>query len=95
MVTDIHNLLVTDNQPHHATSVQQVQSIADSQTANQDHYSHCGVCSYDHGGHMGQTLATLSFVAVNISAQHTVNFPLGSDFWYSRSLPPKLRPPIA
>ncbi len=95
MVTDIHDLLIADDLPHQVSSVQQTQSVSDSQSASQDHYSHCGVCSYDHGGHMGQTLATLSFVAVNIPAQAAIKFPLHSDFWHTRSTLPGLRPPIA
>ena len=95
MVTDIHDLLFADNQPHQVVATQQTQSVSDSQISTQNHFSHCGVCSYDHGSHMGQTLATPSFVAVNVPAQNTINFPLHSDFWYTRSILPEFRPPIA
>jgi hypothetical protein len=96
MVTDIHNWSITDaDQPHPVFSVQQTQFVSDSHTATQDHNPHCGVCSYDHGGHMGQTLASLAFVAESIPAQNAINFPFHSDFWYSRNTTPKLRPPIA
>lgn len=98
MVTDIHDWSLADaDQPHPIFSVQQSHSHSDSdiQTATQDHNPHCGVCSYDHGGHVGQTLAALSFVAKSIPAQNTINSSLQSEFWYSRNIAPKLRPPIA
>ena len=96
MVTDIHDWSIANaDQPHPVFSAQQTQSVSDSQIATQDHHQHCGVCSYDHGGHMGQTLTTLSFVAESIPAQNAINSPLHSDFWYSRNTTPRLRPPIA
>ncbi|MCF6252310.1 MAG: hypothetical protein L3J75_13745 [Methylococcaceae bacterium] len=95
MVTDIHDWSHVDViQPHSVFSVQQSHSVSDIQTATKDHNSHCGVCSYDHGGHMGQTLTSNSFAAKSIPAQKTINFSLQSDFWYSRTTLPKLRPPI-
>lgn len=95
MVTDIHEWAIADaNQPHSVYAAQQTQSVSDSQSTTHDHFSHSGICSYDHGGHMGQTLATLSFVAVNIPAQATINFSLYPDLWYSRNILPGLRPPI-
>jgi len=96
MVTDIHDWSLADaDQSYPVFSVQQSHSDSDIQTATQDHNPHCGVCSYDHGGHMGQTLASNAFVAEKIPAQNTINSPLQSDFWYSRTTLPKLRPPIA
>jgi len=96
MVTDIHDWSIADSdQPHPVFSIQQTQHVSDSHLATQDHTPHCGVCSYDHGGHMGQTLATSSFVAKSIPAQNIINLSLQSEFWYSRSIAPKLRPPIA
>jgi hypothetical protein len=83
------------NQPHPVFSVQQFHSGSDIQTVAEDHNSHCGVCSYDHGGHMGQTLASNVFVTKNILAQNTINSPLQADLWHSRNTLPKLRPPIA
>ncbi len=95
MVTDIHDWSIADaDQPHPVLSVQQTQSDSDSHAAAQDHNPHCGVCSYDHGGHIGQTLASFYFVADSIPAQNSINSPLHSDFWYSRNTTPKLRPPI-
>jgi len=95
MVTDIHDLSIADTgQPHSVLSVQLTPSVSDSHTATQDHNPHCGVCSYDHGGHMGRTLASFYYVADSITAQNTQNSPLRSDFWYSRNTSPKLRPPI-
>jgi len=96
MVTDIHDWSIADNnQPHPVFSVQQADTAVDRQMTTQDHHPNCGVCSYDHGGHMGQTLAALSFVAVILPVQNTIKSPLFSDFWYTRTTPPKLRPPIA
>ena len=73
MVTDIHDWSNADTyQSHPVFSVQLTQSVSDSHKATQDHKPHCGVCSYDHGGHMGQTLASISFVVDSIPAQNTV-----------------------
>lgn len=95
MVTDIHDLSMPDTeQSHHVFSEQQIHSVSDTRTATQDHNPHCGVCSYDHGGHMGQTLATFSYVTDSIPVKNTILPPLHSDFWYSRNIAPKLRPPI-
>ncbi len=96
MVTDIHDWSrVGTNQPHPIFSMQQSHPVSDIQTATQDLNPHCGVCSYDHGGHMGQTLATLPFAVKSIPAQNTHKFSLQSEFWYSRNISPKIRPPIA
>ena len=91
MVTDIHDLSIADSdQAHPVFSVQQTQTVSDSL----DHNPHCGVCSYDHGGHIGQTMVSFSYVADGIPAKNSQNSPLHSDFWYSRNTSPKLRPPI-
>jgi len=96
MVTDIHDWSVADaDQAHPVFSMQQSHFDSAIQTVAEDHNSHCGVCSYDHGGHMGQTLASNAFVVKNIPVQNTINSPLPPDFWYSRDTLPKLRPPIA
>ena len=94
MVTDIHDWSMGDvEQAHPVFSIQQSQLVSDSHVA-QEHISHCGVCIYDHGGHMGQTLVSNDFVARRITLQNTIPAPLQSDFWYSRTTLPKLRPPI-
>ena len=96
MVTDIHDWSVADaSQAHPVFSVQETHSELNDQTATADHSSHCGVCSYDHGGHMGQALASLSFVAKSIPVQIRHKYSLQTEFWYSRKIAPKLRPPIA
>ncbi|MCK4843311.1 MAG: hypothetical protein KAT04_15740 [Methylococcales bacterium] len=96
MVTDIHDWSLADaDQLHPVFSEQQTLQVSYSHTTTQDHNPHCGVCSYDHGGHMGQALASNAFVAKSILAQNIINSPLQSDFWYSRNTLPKLRPPIA
>ena len=95
MVTDIHDWSIVDTeQSHPVFSIQLTQSVSDSHMTSQDHKPHCGVCSYDHGGHMGQTLATFLVVTESIPAQNATSSPLHSDFWYSRNTIPKLRPPI-
>ena len=95
LVTDIHDWSIADaDQPHPVFSVQQTQPVSDLQIAIHDHEPHCGVCSYDHGGHMGQTLTVASFGAAFIAAQNFIN-PLHPDFWFSRNTTPNLRPPIA
>jgi len=96
MVTDIHDWSIASaDQAHPVFSVQQTQYVSDDHTTTQDHEPHCGVCIYDHGGHMGQTLASSDFVAKSFVVQQTINSPLPVDFWYSRNTSPKLRPPIA
>ncbi len=99
MVTDIHDWSIADaDQPHPVFSMQQAYIAIDDHTSDSDdhnHDSHCGVCSYDHGGHMGQMMAALSYIAETFPVQSTINSPLHSDFWYSRNSTPKLRPPIA
>ncbi len=95
MVTDIHGWSIADdaNQPHPVFSVQQVQVVSDLPATTEDHKPDCGVCSYDHGGHMGQTLAAISFVESFIPVQREP-IPLHSKFWSSRYTTPKIRPPI-
>ena len=96
MVTDIHDWSVADaGQPHPVLSLQAAEHLADNHSNTQDHSPHCGVCIYDHGGHMGQTLASSDFAATSIAVQNTLPSPRQADFWYSRNTLPKLRPPIA
>ena len=98
MVTDIHDFSIAEEgQSYLVFSGQQLHVASDNHLTDDDHNHdlHCGVCSYDHGGHIGQALATLPFVAETIPAQNSINYPLNSGFWYSRNTSPKLRPPIA
>lgn len=95
MVTDIHDVSIHDADQHHSTlSAAQDHSMTVSLPAIDNHQHHCGVCSYDHGGHMGKTLATFLVVDESIPAQNGHPPHLQSDFWYSRNTTPKLRPPI-
>ncbi len=96
MVTDIHDESIAEkNQLHPVFSVQSTQT--DSQLPRTDsdpvNDNHCSVCSYDHGGHIGQMLAAVSYQPV---FNPVLNQPssLPSDFWYSRPSSPTLRPPI-
>lgn len=95
MVTDIHDLVNIET--HHYVSVNAIehaQSLSDHDASAEIHHSSCGVCSYDHGGHMGQTLTARPLVAKTILVKNTVNFPSTSEVWHSRNTVPKIRPPI-
>ena len=97
MVVDIHDVPIVDKtQLHHIFVEQHTHTVPDTHLINEHHShdSHCGVCSYDHGGHIGQTLASIAFVAKTIPAQSSINIPLNTGFWYSRKTPPKVPPPI-
>lgn len=94
-VTDIHDWSIANtNQPHPVFSVQQTQHDSDRHITTQDHPSHCGVCIYDHGGHMGQSLASSDFIAKSLVVKNTINSLLPISSWYSRNTLPNLRPPI-
>ncbi|BCG66006.1 MAG: hypothetical protein methR_P3878 [Methyloprofundus sp.] len=96
MVTDIHEWSIADAEHTHAAfSTVQIQPTIDMKVATECHEQHEGVCSYDHGGHIGQTLATRAAIAIRIPAPNITKAPLYSDFYYSRYTTPKLRPPIA
>ena len=94
MVTDIHDWSSMLKQPHPIFSIQSSihQDIALEGHSND---SHCnGICSYDHhGGHIGKTLAAITYLATFIPTQHFI-FPQHVNFWHSRIIPPKFRPPI-
>ena len=97
MVTDIHDIAIADKHPAaQVLAIQHVHAGLDHQIASieQEHDLHCGVCSYDHGGHMGQTLASSSYIAENIPVQNSLNYPFQPDLWLSRNTSPKIRPPI-
>jgi len=96
MVTDIHGNVVSSgvNQAHPFFSAQQAPIDSDLAIAIVDHHdTDCSVCSYDHNGHMGQTLATSPFIDPFIEASQQ-NIFLHAKFWYSRYTSPKNRPPI-
>ncbi|MGH8557590.1 MAG: hypothetical protein ACRESZ_09050, partial [Methylococcales bacterium] len=94
MVTNIRDWTVA-GQTHPLFSVQNHQPVSDlhTDTDTQLHQPHCGVCSYDHGGHTGQTIEAVSFVAANIPAQSLIN-SFNPDFCHARRPTPELRPPI-
>jgi hypothetical protein len=72
MVTDIHDWSLADaDQAHPVFSAQQSHSVSGIQTVTQDHIPHCGVCSYDHGGHI------MRFVP-----QHILHFIIWNRFLY-------------
>jgi len=96
MVTDIHDLSTNNaDQLHQAFSAEHEHTESHLTVAEEhNHNSHCGVCSYDHGGHIGQTIAASSFVVENIFLQSPINSSQYSSFWYSRNTLPSFRPPI-
>jgi len=93
MVTDIHDVVFSDDQPHPIFSAHSADSAIAFQSGEETAPSGCKVCSYDHGGHFGQTLpATLAVVAFDPVGTGCRSFcPFG---WISHTIPPKLRPPI-
>jgi hypothetical protein len=94
MVTDIHDWSMLEQpQPHPIFSIQSPahQDIALKSHSND---SHCSICSYDHGGHVGKTFPAILSLASFIPNQHFI-FSRHARFWHSRIIPPKFRPPIA
>lgn len=95
LVTDIHDWSITDaGQALPVFSALHNHSGTDLHVSEQDPDSHCGVCSYDHGGHMGKTITTLGYIAESIPAQNSISQSLHTDFWSFQHTAPKLRPPI-
>ncbi len=97
MVTDIHNWSTLE-QPHPIFFTEHTahQTITSESDATDDHQSvpHCrSGCSYDHGGHMGQTLPAIVKTPSFASTQSII-FSHYSAFWHFRIIPPKIRPPI-
>jgi len=94
LVTDVHEWSMIDAQyTHAAISSQSTALVPTVQAEDHNHDHHEGVCSYDHGGHIGQVLATVVNATAFIPEQDSEN-PAYPDFWYTRILSPKLRPPI-
>jgi hypothetical protein len=92
MTTDIHDFSVLGEQPHPIFSIQ---SPAHQDIALESHSndSHCSICSYDHGGHVGKTFPAILSLASFISSQRFIFLQYATD-WHSRTIPPKFRPPI-
>ncbi|MDQ7089459.1 MAG: hypothetical protein Q9M50_02275 [Methylococcales bacterium] len=96
MVTDIHDWSMLE-QPHPIFSIQssvhQESVLKNNTSDDSQHFSDCrSVCSYDHGGHLGQTLLTSSVLNSFIPIQKNIFSPYAS-FWHFRVIPPKIRPP--
>jgi len=94
MVTDIH--AVADSaieQPHPLFSLQKSHDSVSSLSSTPDPDHHCGVCSYDHGGHMGQSLPPVSYITYYQAVNNNTR-PVYSDSFNSRFTTPRLRPPI-
>jgi len=96
MVTDIHDWSIASKQPHPIFVIQSSihQDIALESHSNAND-SHCnGICSYDHGGHVGKTFPAILSLANFIPNQPSI-FSRHASFWHSRTILPKFRPPIA
>ena len=91
MVTDIHDV-VTDggDRSHTIFSAHSTAFQADGESTP----SGCQVCSYDHGGHFGQTLP-MAIVNVMVDRSCAAGGCCYLSGWFSLSTPPNLRPPIA
>ena len=95
LVTDVHEWSMLDDQHTHAQiSTASVSLMTTVQNIDHDHEHHSGICSYDHGGHVGQVLATVIYSTAFIPTQNST-IPISSEFWHTQISPPKLRPPIA
>lgn len=97
MVTEIHDVSVLNRyNSFQESTVQLSTSFAHHEHEEEhEHASHCGICSYDHDGHTGKTLATSSFVAESYSEQNTIRYTLQPNLWYSGNTSPDIRLPIA
>jgi hypothetical protein len=95
MVTDIHDVVADGgDQLHPIFSAHSANSAIAFQSVEETAPSDCQVCSYDHGGHFGQTLpAAVPFVIFDHLGTACRSFYLPG--WLSHTIPPKLRPPIA
>ena len=72
LVTDIHDVAAADrNQPHPIFSTQLEASDSDLVVNFNTETSHCEVCSYDHGGHMGQALVISRLTSMQFDCQTT------------------------
>ncbi|MCK4493695.1 MAG: hypothetical protein KAU26_06540 [Methylococcales bacterium] len=89
IVTDIHDVLRLE-QPHPIFSI-----AASDHLENHSHEAvHCeSACSYDHGGHLGQTLPVATVINTYTPTQQLIA-STSARYWYFRIIPPKFRPPI-
>jgi hypothetical protein len=95
MVTDIHDLTSTGpDQSHPLFSSSSDLSAADLLDEADGAAPDCHVCSYDHGGHVGQTLPmTAPGIALRMDGAPPPVTDLSN--WRSRVTTPHLQPPIA
>jgi len=95
MITDIHDLASTGpDQPHPLFSVSSDIHPANSFDQSDDTVPDCHVCSYDHGGHMGQVLpVAVQGITLKMDDASSVPSPLSG--WHSHTTTPDLKPPIA
>ncbi len=96
MVTDIHigSIAHANNNHQSFSSAHSQQSVSEHQYQTDEHPSHTGICSYDHGGHMGKTLAAAVLISENYAPNKLIKFSYPDNSWHSRNTIPKLRPPI-
>ena len=90
LVTDVHEWSMVDDQHTHIQA-----SIASRPASSEtEHEHHNGICSYDHGGHIGQAIATINDSTSYTPAQNST-LSLYSALWQTQIPRKKLRPPIA
>jgi hypothetical protein len=101
MVTDIHNIPIQPAEKSLSIASIQQMTVSHSEDhhtnliEDHSHQSHCGVCSYDHGGHIGATIVTLSYLSKSAPTKNLITLSPHYSGWTSKSSSPMLRPPIA
>ncbi len=89
LVTDVHEWSMFDDQ--HTHTLMSIPSTALFTEVEQGHHS--GICSYDHGGHIGQAIVTiLNYTALTPTQSFAP--PHYSALWQAQIAPQKSRPPI-
>ncbi len=94
MVTDIHDVVRGGDQPHPIFSTHTAAAATALQPGEETAPPGCRVCSYDHGGHVGQTLPAMALV-VPFDPRDTAAAPIHPCGRPSQTTSPDLRPPIA
>ena len=86
LVTDIHDVAAADrNQPHPIFSAQLEPTDSDLEADFNIESPQCEICSYDHGGHVGQTLIISQLTSKPFDCQHTYPTCYISSYWKYRN----------
>jgi hypothetical protein len=95
LITDIHDVAsAAPDQPHPIFSAQTNHVAEDLQMGEDSDSPHCQVCSYDHGGHVGQALASAP-IDIPLAEPQATLAAASVAGWLSHTPRPKHRPPIA